>query len=96
MFSKSCAILLLSAAVASALTTDDVSLDEDVSSPRVFFANYTSSKSKKYFSSTYRKQYTGEDLVVALDYTSSCAYSYVMFHVQCAVKLPDVNNSGSF
>ena len=45
MFSKSCAILLLSAAVCTAFTTDEVSLnDEYESSPRVFFANYTSSK----------------------------------------------------
>merc|ERR1711936_1513024 len=44
MFSKSCAILLLSAAVCTAFTTDEVSLnDEYESSPRVFFANYTSS-----------------------------------------------------
>merc|ERR1711902_399988 len=43
MFSKSCAILLLSAAACSALNTEDVSLSEDESSPRVFFANYTSS-----------------------------------------------------
>ena len=45
MFSKSCAILLLSAAACSALNTEDVSLSEDQSDPRVFFANYTSSKS---------------------------------------------------
>merc|ERR1739840_69151 len=43
MFSKSCAILLLSAAACSALNTEDVSLSEDQSDPRVFFANYTSS-----------------------------------------------------
>merc|ERR1712001_701950 len=43
MFSKSCAILLLSAAACSALNTEDVSLYEDQSDPRVFFANYTSS-----------------------------------------------------
>merc|ERR1711915_1042243 len=43
MFSKSCAILLLSAAACSALNTADVSLYEDQSDPRVFFANYTSS-----------------------------------------------------
>merc|ERR1712158_166590 len=43
MFSKSCAILLLSAAACTALTTEDVSLEEDTSSARVFFANYTSS-----------------------------------------------------
>ena len=46
MFSKSCAILLLSAAACSALNTEDVSLYEDQSDPRVFFANYTSSKSR--------------------------------------------------
>ena len=46
MFSKSCAILLLSAAACSALNTEDVSLSEDQSDPRVFFANYTSSKSE--------------------------------------------------
>merc|ERR1711937_559906 len=43
MFSKSCAILLLCAAACSALNTEDVSLSEDQSDPRVFFANYTSS-----------------------------------------------------
>merc|ERR1712026_112026 len=43
MFSKSCAILLLSAVACSALNTEDVSLYEDQSDPRVFFANYTSS-----------------------------------------------------
>merc|ERR1711937_959603 len=43
MFSKSCAILLLSDAACSALNTEDVSLYEDQSDPRVFFANYTSS-----------------------------------------------------
>merc|ERR1711937_214993 len=43
MFSKSCAILLLSDAACSALNTEDVSLSEDQSDPRVFFANYTSS-----------------------------------------------------
>merc|ERR1712110_18144 len=43
MFSKSCAILLLSAAACSALNTEDVSLYEDQSDPRVFFTNYTSS-----------------------------------------------------
>merc|ERR1739848_938463 len=42
MFSKSCAILLLCAAACSALNTEDVSLYEDQSDPRVFFANYTS------------------------------------------------------
>merc|ERR1712018_597025 len=36
-------ILLLSAAACSALNTEDVSLYEDQSDPRVFFANYTSS-----------------------------------------------------
>ena len=46
MFSKSCAILLLSAAACSALNTEDVSISEDQSDPRVFFANYTSSKSE--------------------------------------------------
>merc|ERR1712151_715699 len=42
MFSKSCAILLLSAAACSALNTEDVSLSEDASDPRLLFANYTS------------------------------------------------------
>merc|ERR1712158_136078 len=42
MFSKSCAILLLSAAACSALNTEDVSLYEDTADPRLFFANYTS------------------------------------------------------
>merc|ERR1739840_54662 len=43
MFSKSCAILLLSDSACSALNTEDDSLYEDQSDPRVFFANYTSS-----------------------------------------------------